>query len=199
MEALKTCNICGVAKVLDEFPRDNRNVKDGRKTYCKPCQNARRPKRECPGCGLLKRTDTGYHKGQSECKVCSAARWKGRKERLCRGCRLTCTRDELKDGKCAGCRTISTLPPVPSPQPARPGCIIYKGVCLVLELEAESWRIAPVKVCKQCGVDQHLEVCLDCTDPVGAGDKQKSIRPLRPCPDCRAWSPGGQKCYGCRV
>jgi hypothetical protein len=34
------CGDCGIRKPLDEFPR-NKNLKDGRHTYCKVCHNAR--------------------------------------------------------------------------------------------------------------------------------------------------------------
>jgi hypothetical protein len=37
---MKRCPDCGEFKALDEFPR-NRNCKDGRHPYCKPCHNAR--------------------------------------------------------------------------------------------------------------------------------------------------------------
>jgi Recombination endonuclease VII len=37
---MKHCPDCGVTKPLEEFPR-NKNSKDGRHTYCKPCHNAR--------------------------------------------------------------------------------------------------------------------------------------------------------------
>jgi hypothetical protein len=37
---MKRCPDCGEVKPLDEFPR-NKNSKDGRHTYCKPCHNAR--------------------------------------------------------------------------------------------------------------------------------------------------------------
>ena len=37
---MKLCPDCGEWKQLDEFPR-NRNCKDGRHPYCKPCHNAR--------------------------------------------------------------------------------------------------------------------------------------------------------------
>ena len=37
---MKRCPDCGETKALDEFPR-NKNSKDGRHTYCKPCHNAR--------------------------------------------------------------------------------------------------------------------------------------------------------------
>jgi hypothetical protein len=37
---MKRCPDCGEWKPLDEFPR-NRNCKDGRHPYCKPCHNAR--------------------------------------------------------------------------------------------------------------------------------------------------------------
>jgi len=37
---LKRCPDCGEAKPLDEFPR-NRNSRDGRHPYCKPCHNTR--------------------------------------------------------------------------------------------------------------------------------------------------------------
>jgi Recombination endonuclease VII len=37
---MKRCPDCGVSKSLEEFPR-NRNCKDGRHPYCKPCHNAR--------------------------------------------------------------------------------------------------------------------------------------------------------------
>lgn len=79
----------------------------------------------------------------------------------------------------------------------RPGCIVYKGACMVLDESRETWQLAPVKPCKTCGVDQHLDECLDCLAPVGVGDKQKAVRPLKPCSGCGGWSPGGQKCYGC--
>jgi len=36
----KRCPHCGLTKPLEEFPR-NRNSKDGRHAYCKPCHNAR--------------------------------------------------------------------------------------------------------------------------------------------------------------
>jgi Recombination endonuclease VII len=36
----KRCRDCGERKPLDEFPR-NKNSSDGRRTYCKPCHNAR--------------------------------------------------------------------------------------------------------------------------------------------------------------
>src|SRR5437016_1885735 len=37
---MKRCPDCGELKPLEEFPR-NKNLKDGRHTYCKPCHNAR--------------------------------------------------------------------------------------------------------------------------------------------------------------
>jgi hypothetical protein len=37
---MKRCRDCGLLKPLEEFPR-NKNSKDGRHTYCKPCHNAR--------------------------------------------------------------------------------------------------------------------------------------------------------------
>ncbi|MFY9589082.1 MAG: endonuclease VII domain-containing protein [Actinomycetota bacterium] len=36
----KRCPDCGESKKLDDFPR-NKNYKDGRHPYCKPCHNAR--------------------------------------------------------------------------------------------------------------------------------------------------------------
>ena len=39
-EARKRCRDCGESKSLSDFPR-NRNCKDGRHPYCKPCHNAR--------------------------------------------------------------------------------------------------------------------------------------------------------------
>jgi hypothetical protein len=36
---MKRCPDCGEHKPLDEFPR-NRNSKDGRHRYCKPCHSA---------------------------------------------------------------------------------------------------------------------------------------------------------------
>ena len=38
--ATKVCGDCGLRKPLDDFPR-NKNLSDGRRTYCKPCHNAR--------------------------------------------------------------------------------------------------------------------------------------------------------------
>jgi hypothetical protein len=40
VESMKRCPDCGERKSLEEFPR-NRNCKDGRHPYCKPCHNAR--------------------------------------------------------------------------------------------------------------------------------------------------------------
>lgn len=37
---MKRCPDCGETKTLEDFPR-NKNSKDGRHTYCKPCHNAR--------------------------------------------------------------------------------------------------------------------------------------------------------------
>jgi hypothetical protein len=37
---VKRCPDCGATKPLDEFPR-NKNYRDGRHPYCKPCHNAR--------------------------------------------------------------------------------------------------------------------------------------------------------------
>jgi hypothetical protein len=37
---MKRCPDCGESKPEDEFPR-NKNYKDGRHPYCKPCHNAR--------------------------------------------------------------------------------------------------------------------------------------------------------------
>jgi hypothetical protein len=37
---MKRCPDCGEMKPLEDFPR-NKNSKDGRHTYCKPCHNAR--------------------------------------------------------------------------------------------------------------------------------------------------------------
>jgi hypothetical protein len=37
---MKRCPDCGETKPLEQFPR-NKNSKDGRHTYCKPCHNAR--------------------------------------------------------------------------------------------------------------------------------------------------------------
>jgi hypothetical protein len=37
---MKRCPDCGETKPLEEFPR-NKNSKDGRHAYCKPCHNAR--------------------------------------------------------------------------------------------------------------------------------------------------------------
>jgi hypothetical protein len=37
---MKRCPDCGELKPLEDFPR-NRNCKDGRHPYCKPCHNAR--------------------------------------------------------------------------------------------------------------------------------------------------------------
>ena len=37
---MKRCPDCGQTKLLEEFPR-NKNSKDGRHAYCKPCHNAR--------------------------------------------------------------------------------------------------------------------------------------------------------------
>src|SRR5262249_41281101 len=40
VDDMKRCPDCGEWKPLDEFPR-NKNSKDGRHAYCKPCHNAR--------------------------------------------------------------------------------------------------------------------------------------------------------------
>ena len=136
------------------------------------------------------------------CRSCARERARAYRARtsICKSCRTVKPANELnEDRKCSGCVNIKMLPNLTCPGTGRPGCIIYKGCAIVLDEPNESWYLAEIKHCGICGVDQHLDVCLDCTNPIGSGDKQKRIRPLKPCPGCSCWSPGGQRCYSCRA
>tara|TARA_R100000458_G_C8186863_1_gene181930 strand:- start:227 stop:655 length:429 start_codon:yes stop_codon:yes gene_type:complete len=68
----------------------------------------------------------------------------------------------------------------------RPGCIVRDGVAHVLYKDREEWVEMPVKLCEICGIDQHLDICLDCSAPVGLNTSQ-GIRPLYRCEDCNEW------------
>jgi len=166
----KTCIKCGEAKALDAF---------GRRTQ------------SCDGL-------------RGECKACMATYKKARyvAGRVCTRCYRTLSKGEASRGRrCDGCTLVSGLSNFTSGLPqavGRPGCIVAGGVCRVLDEPGERWVEMPVVNCKTCGLDQHLPECLDCTAPVGQGDKQKSIRPLRHCVDCGDWTPNS-RCSMCSV
>lgn len=168
----KRCPECCESLPLDSFSRDV-STRD-------------KLRRICRGCAVVKQRE--YRKRS--------------KSRACPSCRRTLTADE-PDGRCGGCDATAAGRALKAGLPARlgrPGCIVYKRTALVPVVLGEDdgrWLVMSVKNCKVCGVDQHLETCLDCTDPVGGGDKQKSIRPLEPCAECGEFTPGGGKCYHC--
>ena len=171
---LRECTAC--RQHLDEemFGRHTNRGKVGLRHVCKPCdvvQNRQRRARRLKKAG-----------------------------RACPSCR------QAKDiteppGKCAACVVVAFANHMGKGLPlatGRPGCVVDRGVCRVLDEANERWVEMPVKHCKRCGVDQHLDVCLDCTAPVGAGDIQKSVRPLRRCVECSGWTPN-VRCSGCAL
>jgi len=165
----KTCIKCGEAKALDAFSR-NSATPDGLRYECRPCDAIRN------------------------------RQYKLNQRRKCTSCRRKLADNEAP-GKCDGCKVRLRLSKMSQSLPemlGRPGCIIAGGVCQVLDEPGERWVEMPVVNCKTCGLDQHLDECLDCTAPVGQGDKQKSVRPLRHCVDCGDWTPNS-RCAMCTV
>jgi hypothetical protein len=57
-----------------------------------------------------------------------------------------------------------SLDEAPLPSDARPGCLLRRGVALVPDCEQERWTVGPVVRCSECGLDQHLELCLECSE-----------------------------------
>jgi hypothetical protein len=162
--------------------------------------------KRCSSCGKVQST-TAFSKDKTKkdglrnyCRSCSSKRAKAYRARtdICKSCRTVRT-DLDEEGRCSGCVALKALPSVSCLGVGRPGCILYKGCAIVVDEEKESWFLAEIKNCQVCGVDQHLDICLDCSEPVGSGDKQKKIRPLKPCPQCGEWSAGGMRCYSCRA
>lgn len=166
----KTCTKCGKHLPLSEYHR-RIGSKDGRRSDCRTC-------------------------------VADYKREHHKTVRSCPSCRRVLAVDE-PDGRCSGCEGVIAGKALKAELPARlgrPGCVVYKDTALVPVALGEDdgrWLVMSVKHCKVCGVDQHLETCLDCTAPVGGGDKQKSIRPLEPCTECGDYTPGGGKCRHC--
>lgn len=170
--------------------------------------------RECTSCRQhLDESMFGQHNRRGNlglrrvCKPCDAVQARQRKTRrrkrvgnVCPSCRRTKDITEAP-GKCVGCIISGNLTRLTASLPSRvgrPGCIVYGSTCKVLDEANERWVEMPVVNCKTCGVDQHLPECLDCTAPVGQGDKQKSVRALRRCAGCSEWTPN-VRCQGCSL
>jgi hypothetical protein len=168
----KLCTDCGVTHSTAHFNK-RRSSADGLNYICKDCARTKQRK---------------YNRARHSCTPKKATVPSSR--RVCRSCRHALDITEL-GVKCAGCLKAETLKVITRDLPsrlARPGCLTYGSTCRVLDEANERWVEMPVKHCKRCGIDQHLDVCLDCAAPVGARDKQKSIRPLQGCVDCGAWA-----------
>ena len=173
---LRECTACREHLPLDMFSPHNRQGRAGLQRVCKPCS-------------VIKNRQARARK---------AARDKGRDRRVCPSCRRTKDVTE-PPGKCAGCVIANNLSRLTASLPSRagrPGCLVYGATCKVLDEANERWVEMPVINCKTCGVDQHLPECLDCTAPIGQGDKQKSVRALRRCLGCSEWTPN-VRCPGC--
>lgn len=82
---------------------------------------------------------------------------------------------------------------------SRPGCLLRDGLAWVCDVAAERWVAHEIQECRICGIDQHLDECLDCTAPIGMGkkDASKRIRPMKKCVDCGAWDPFTPRCGPC--
>ena len=129
--------------------------------------------KSCSCCKAIKRVSE-FNKSRAEkdglkayCRDCSKEQQARRKKRL------------EKNGKI-------TMRPREAVMLGRPGCIVRDGVAHVLDKDREEWIEMPVKLCEGCGIDQHLDICLDCIAPVGLGTSQ-GIRPLYRCEDCNEW------------
>ena len=148
----KICKKCAEEKPHSAFFTDHRSGKPHAR--CKACVNEakrafRRRTARCKRC-----YDTIYPRDEAQFNL-----------RLCEPCSFSVQIPKLsKEGLAFGL--------------GRPGCIVRDGVALVVDEEAETWREMPVKFCQKCGVDQHLDICLDCTSPV------PWVKPLAECPKC---------------
>lgn len=167
--------------------------------------------RECTACRQhLDESMFGQHNRRGKeslrrvCKPCDVVQSRQRKARrkragnVCPSCRRTKDITE-PPGKCSGCIISGNLTRLTASLPSRvgrPGCIVYGSVCKVPDEANERWVEMPAVNCQRCGLDQHLPVCLDCSSPVGQGDKQKSVRPLKPCVDCGEWT-ANTRCPSC--
>lgn len=140
-------------------------------------------------------------KAYKKCSCCKAIKLveefnKSRAENdgLKRYCR-DCSKEQIARYKKKKKGDIKVQPREPAPI-GRPGCIVRDGVALIPDCEREEWVEMPVKICGRCGIDQHLDICLDCTSPVGGRDTSHSIRPLTRCEGCNEWGTykSGCKC-----
>ena len=156
----KTCTRCGVAKELHDFLMDHNKGK--LHPSCKDCTNAARRANRAK---------------KARCKSCYETIDPGDKEetaaKLCYYCALQ--RSANLQGRTRADYRLG-----------RPGCIVRDGVALVPDEERQAWVEMPVKICEGCGIDQHLDICLDCISPVGSITSQR-IRPLYRCKDCNEW------------
>lgn len=75
----------------------------------------------------------------------------------------------------------------PDNKTGRPGCIVRDGVAFIPDCDRQEWVEMPVKICGRCGIDQHLDICLDCTNPVGQARSGQGINPLFRCEGCNEW------------
>lgn len=132
---------------------------------------------------------------QSICKVCRRAEAKEYEasRRRCKTCRRVLA---LGEPDCCATFQLREKLPATAPGTGRPGCIVRDGKAWVPDAELEDWVPHEIKFCSICGVDQHLDECLDCTSPVSTS-KRTPINPLKPCVDCGAWSPT-ERCWECK-
>lgn len=188
---MKECSQCGTTKPFEDFARAAAG-KDGRRAECKLCQAAKRPLKECDTCGETKRLHDRFRKTgggrSSTCKSCER-----KHKRRCRTCRRVLA---LGEPDCCATFQLREKLPVTAPGTGRPGCIVRDGKAWVPDAELEDWVPHEIKFCSICGVDQHLDECLDCTSPVSTS-KRTPINPLKPCIDCGAWSPT-ERCWECK-
>lgn len=164
----KTCSRCHTTQPFEAFTKCSTS-KGGRRGTCLKCTAAAKRK---------------YNRDPNR--------------RVCPSCRRAKDITE-PPGKCSPCIISHNLTRLTASLPSRagrPGCVVYGSVCQVLDEANERWVEMPAVNCKTCGVDQHLEECLDCTAPIGQGDKQKSVRALRQCAGCSEWTPN-VRCPGC--
>lgn len=188
----KPCSQCAEVKPLDDFARAAA-ARDGRRAECKACQKAKRPRKKCATCGKTKKLHDAFNKDkarpdgrQTSCKVCQRKyRLNYKRKPRCKTCRRVLAEGEPEC--CANYQKRSRTA-VTSIGTGRPGCIVRDGQAWVPDVAREEWIAHEVKVCSKCGIDQHLDTCLDCTSPVSLS-KSTPIRPLSPCRDCGDWCP----------
>ena len=135
----------------------------------------------------------GMERSKINCQRCHLPLPEG-EEALCEQC------SSVTVGGVRGYSKGLSAPGLHLPRIGRPGCVVHGSAALVPDEEKECWVSYPVKLCRICGLDQHLDECLDCVSPVSPNFNSSNtmiIRLLRECTGCSDWTPGKSDCVHC--